>query len=82
MNRFLPPQSTRNAALETVELSSSGSESDVTVGGATVKPRPKLRTHRNTTLEEATADSPEVARPTKRRRDASKPVQVFFLGLL
>ncbi|KAE9035160.1 Chromodomain-helicase-DNA-binding protein 6 [Phytophthora rubi] len=69
--------STRNAALETVELSSSGSESDVTVGGATVKPRPKLRTHRNTTLEEATADSPEVERPTKRRRDASKPVQYF-----
>ncbi|KAG6574662.1 snf2 family nterminal domain containing protein [Phytophthora cinnamomi] len=68
---------TRNAAAETAELWSSGSESEVTVGGTTVKPRPKLRTHRSKALEDSAVDSPEVVRPAKRRREASKRVQYF-----
>ncbi|KAG7395327.1 choline dehydrogenase 7 [Phytophthora boehmeriae] len=58
---------------ETIELSSSESDSDLVVDGATIKPRPKLRTRRSP-LEE----SPEVARPPKRVREASKKAALQF----
>ncbi|KAL3670112.1 hypothetical protein V7S43_004428 [Phytophthora oleae] len=69
-----------NLVVATIELSTSSSESEVTVGGTTVKPRPKLRTRRTKVLEQIeghATDSPEVARPTKRRRESSKQIQYF-----
>ncbi|KAI9980429.1 hypothetical protein PInf_026375 [Phytophthora infestans] len=66
------------AAVETIELSSSSSESEVTVGDTTVKPRPKLSTRRNKAVDQSdehSPDSPDVARPAKRRRETSKQIQ-------
>ncbi|ETO71882.1 hypothetical protein F444_11867 [Phytophthora nicotianae P1976] len=73
-------QGSSNAVVETIELSSSSSESEVTVGDTTVKPRPKLRTRRNKVTkasDDRTPDSPDVARPAKRRRETSKQIQYF-----
>ncbi|KAG7383394.1 choline dehydrogenase 7 [Phytophthora pseudosyringae] len=69
-----------NAAVEAIELSSSSSESEVTVGDTTVKPRPKLSTRRTKVAaesEDRAPDSDDVARPAKRRREASKQIQYF-----
>ncbi|ETN06481.1 hypothetical protein PPTG_12602 [Phytophthora nicotianae INRA-310] len=78
-------QGSSNAVVETIELSSSSSESEVTVGDTTVKPRPKLRTRRNKVTkasDDRTPDSPDVARPAKRRRETSKQIQVFFFYIV
>ncbi|KAG1712992.1 hypothetical protein DVH05_000722 [Phytophthora capsici] len=66
-----------NNVVSAIELSTSSSESEVTVGDTTVKPRPKLRTRRTKVLEDIeghASDSPEVARPVKRRRE-NKQIQ-------
>ncbi|KAG6952091.1 hypothetical protein JG688_00013428 [Phytophthora aleatoria] len=73
-------QSSQGATNAVIELSSSSSESEVTVGDTAVKPRPKLRTRRIKVVEERddhTPDSPDVARPAKRRRETSKQIQYF-----
>jgi len=74
------------ASTEPIELSSSGSDSDVTLGGSSVKLRPKLRTRRSQVAHQSdtqASDSPDVDPPAKRVRKASKPIQVrnfmFFL---
>ncbi|KAG3201398.1 Chromodomain-helicase-DNA-binding protein 8 [Phytophthora cactorum] len=72
--------SSQGATNAVIELSSSSSESEVTVGDTAVKPRPKLRTRRIKVVEESddhTPDSPDVARPAKRRRETSKQIQYF-----
>ncbi|OWZ16646.1 Chromodomain protein [Phytophthora megakarya] len=71
---------TNNTALEAIELSSSSSETEATVGGTTVKLRPKLRTSRGKMREQSvdpSPDSSDVAPPTKRRREASKQIQYY-----
>ncbi|KAH7482156.1 hypothetical protein KRP22_009845 [Phytophthora ramorum] len=70
--------STSGATTGAIDLASSDSDSEVTLGGTTVRPRPKLRTRRSPVLvgrDEQSQDSQEAARPPKRRRETSKQIQ-------